>query len=76
MNREEEAIVVTHRFGLIGRRRKFFERNRMDIEVFLKMENIFRSGVRHVEPRNLSERDGLHSVFVWTESAFIIPYES
>lgn len=57
---KKEAILESDGFGLIGRRRELFDGDRMDIEIFLKMENILRSGIRHIEPRDISKGETFH----------------
>lgn len=57
---KKEAILESDGFGLIGRRRELFDGDRMDIEILLKMENVFRSGIRHIEPRDSSKGETFH----------------
>ena len=80
VDREEETVVEADGFGLIRRRRKLFDRDRMDVEIFLEMENILRSRIGHIDPRDRTKRKSLHVfrtyVFYWTENNSIIPYMS
>lgn len=75
---EEEAVFESDGFGLIGRRRKLLDRDRMDIEVFLEMENVFRSGIGYVEPGDGAEGNTFH-VFLFergTLSLYHTRYEA
>ncbi len=59
---EEKAVVKSDRFGLIGRCRKLLDRYRVNIEIFLKVENVFRTRIRHIDPRHVAKGNGFHGV--------------
>ena len=71
MHGEEEAIVEGGCFGLVGWRREFLDGYRMDIKILLQVQDIFRSGIRHVDPRNLAKRNGFHEFLFENEASLL-----
>ena len=66
VNGEEDAVVVTDGLRLIGRREKFLDRQRMDIEVFLKVEDVVMARLFEVDPADIFVFDDAH-LFVFRE---------
>lgn len=64
MNRKEKAVFESDRLGLIGGCREFLNGDRMYVEVFLQVQDVFRSRIRHIDPGDRTEGNMFHCVFI------------
>lgn len=62
---KKNTVLVTECFWLIGRRKKFFNGQRMDIEVLLQIENVVVVWFFKINPADGFVFDNFHATFVF-----------
>ncbi len=63
MDREEQAVLVLHGLGLIGRRDQLLDGEGMNVEILLQIGDIGGLRIQEIDPGEISRLDDVHISF-------------